>query len=171
MRTFTKLAIPVVMAALAAGSTFAGGEQCQKAADAKAMHAKAGKCTESAEQCAKEMAAARNNGWLGLEINKDEDQGTMTVAKVIVGSPAEKAGFRAGDVLVALNGVAYSEANMEKLSAMRKELGIGSSATYTVSRDGREQKLNATLGRMPDEVYTAWVKHHMEEDHAQVASN
>ena len=38
-----------------------------------------------------------------------------------------------------------------------------------VRRNGKEQNLTATLGTMPDDVYTAWVDKHMKE-HTEVAS-
>ena len=48
------------------------------------------------------------SGWVGVELRIDEKQGTHTIEKVIPGSPAESAGIRPGDLLVAINGVPVS---------------------------------------------------------------
>src|SRR5262245_54902375 len=113
MSARSKLALSLAFA-LAAAPALAGGEQCQK--EAAAAHASAQKCTMSAEACQKEMASMKTKGWVGLDLDKSYE-GTLTVKSVVVGSPAEKAGFKAGDVLTALNGIPFDEANHEKLMA------------------------------------------------------
>ena len=145
----------------------AGGAECQrKAAEA----ARAGKpCDMSAEECQKWLAEAKQRPWLGVDVDGDKAAGTLTVVSVVPDSPAERAGFRAGDRLVALNGVRFGRPNEDQLSSIKKGLRFGDTATYTVLRDGTEQKLVATLTRMPESVYAAMVDGHKKE-HAQVAS-
>lgn len=172
MRHSLKALIPVAALALALPA-LAGGPDCEKSAE-KAQLAKAEKvegkhCSYSKEDCAAKMAQARSNGWLGVMLEQD-DAGTMTILDVVAGSPAEKAGFRVGDVFYAVNGVEFSEANQDKLKAIKTTLKPGTKAMYTVKRDGASKELGATLGTMPDEVYNAWVAEHMKE-HTAVASN
>ena len=123
----------------------------------------------SKEDCQKMMTEAKTRGWLGLELDQTEPDGDLTITKVIPGSPASKAGFREGDVLLSLNGVTFGEENEKKIAAIRKSQKPGDSVTYNVRRNGSEQNLTAQLGTMPDEIYTAMVNEHMKE-HTEVAS-
>jgi len=124
----------------------------------------------SAEDCKREIAEAKNRGWLGLKLEKGED-GSLTVLEVIPQSPAEKAGFREGDVLLALNGVTMNEENHEKLYAMKKKSRPGDSVTYSVRRGDRDQSISAVLGTMPADVYTAYASEHMKEHVDAAATN
>jgi S1-C subfamily serine protease len=125
--------IVILLVAACAAPLFAGGAECQK-------------------------KAARP--WLGVDLNVDKIADRVTVERVVPDSPAERAGFRVGDQLLALNGVSYGRAHAKKLASTMNGLRDGETVTYTVRRNGAEQKLSATLGRMPDSVY----------EQAQVAS-
>ena len=162
------LVAPLAMFALAT-SALAGGPDCEKNANNAAYAAsKKGGCSASKEDCAKYMTEAKNHGWLGIEYDKTED-GTKVIKDVVKGSPAAKAGFQAGDVLVALNGIEMTEANAPRLKAAWKPLMPGSTVDYTVKRDGVTKDITATLGKMPDDVYQAMVDGHMKE-HVAVAA-
>ncbi len=103
----------------------------------------------------------KNTGWLGLEIDHDQDTGVMTVKRVVPGSPAEKAGFAAGDALVAINGIKYADGNMEAIKAAKKSLAPGKQVTYTVKRASGLKDVTATLAEVPQEVLAGWVGGHM----------
>lgn len=123
-------------------------------------------CTKQAGDCAKGMAEKyANAGWLGIETDKSET-GVVTIKAVTDGSPAEAAGFAAGDVLVAINGVEISEANKEALKAAKKSLVAGGEARYTVLRHGAKKQLTAKLVAPPRSVMAQWVGEHMLADHA-----
>ena len=163
------LAFVLLAVVLAVAPAMAGGAECQKADAAKNVAHADKPCDMSSADCKKAMDEARKGGWLGLQIEMAEADGSMVIEKVVPGSPAEKAGFRMGDVLLAVNGVTYSEENKDKLKAVKKTLKPGTAASYNVQRGGSQQTLTATLGSMPDDVYTAWVNEHMKE-HTEVAS-
>lgn len=141
------LALTLALAPMA----FAGGEKC--------AHQTAAAHKEKAAQLAAK-------GWLGLKTEKDA-AGAYRVAAVKPGSPAAQAGFRAGDVLVAMNGVALTDANKAALKKAKANLGVGKQVSYTVRRGGAEQTLSATLAPVPDEVLAEWMKE--EEASTQVA--
>jgi C-terminal processing protease CtpA/Prc len=161
------LVAPLAMFALAT-SALAGGPDCEKNASNAAYAAKKGGCSASKEECTKHMAEAKNHGWLGIEYDKTED-GATVIEAVVKGSPADKAGFRSGDILLALNGIEMNEANAARVKAAWKPLTPGSTVNYTVKRDGAEKDLTVTLGKMPEDVYNTMVAKHMKE-HVDVAS-
>jgi C-terminal processing protease CtpA/Prc len=161
------LVAPLAMFALAT-VVLAGGPDCAKHANGAAYAASEKGCPMSAAECKKQMAEAKNHGWLGIKFDQSED-GTSVVKDVIKGSPAETAGFRSGDVLYALNGIEMNEANADRVKAAWKPLTPGSTVNYTVKRDGVAKDITVTLGKMPEAVYQAMVTEHMKE-HVDVAS-
>jgi C-terminal processing protease CtpA/Prc len=158
---------PLAMFALAS-TAFAGGADCAKNANHAAVAASDKGCPTSKADCAKHMADMKNHGWLGIQYDHTED-GSNVVKDVVKGSPADKAGFRAGDVLYALNGIEMNDANAARIKAAWKPLTPGSTVTYTVKREGVSKDLAVTLGKMPEDVYQAMVDTHMKE-HVEVAS-
>ena len=77
---------------------------------------------------------------------------------VKAGSPAEKAGFQKGDVLVAFNGIALTDENKEALKKAKMQNAVGKQVTYTISRAGSERQIAATLAKVPEEVLAEWEK-------------
>src|SRR5262245_16628337 len=86
-------------------------------------------------ECQRKAAEAAHRSWLGVDLNVDNAADTVTVARVAPNSPAERAGFRAGDRLVALNDVSYGRANEKQLASVMEGLKQGDTVTYTVWRD------------------------------------
>ncbi|MGH9361443.1 MAG: PDZ domain-containing protein [Thermoanaerobaculia bacterium] len=133
-----------------------------------------GKCTEGTSEAALQARVEKMKayGWLGIEKEKNA-AGGYTVTAVTPDGPAAKAGFRVGDVLVALNGVALNDANYEALKKAKASLGPGKQVSYTVRRDGAERQLTATLAPVPREVLAQWLGEHLMDEHlgTAVASN
>lgn len=140
-----------------AGAALAGGEKCGE------KHTQA-----SYDEMAKKYAA---HGYLGIETEKSASGG-YAVSKIAPGSPAEKAGFQKGDVLVALNGARFGDDNKEAVKKAKSALGPGKAATYTVTRGSGEKQLTATLSEVPREVLAQWVGEHVVgHTNVQIASN
>ncbi|HVS00327.1 MAG TPA: PDZ domain-containing protein [Thermoanaerobaculia bacterium] len=116
-----------------------------------------GECADKTAATKARAAKLAEKGYLGIETGKDEATGAWRVTKVAAGSPAEAAGFWAGDVLVSLNGVALKAENKEQIKKVKSSLGVGKSVTYTVARNGTQQTLRATLAPVPDQVLAQWV--------------
>ncbi len=98
-------------------------------------------------------------GWLGVEIQPltpdladslgvKSEVGAL-VAKASPQSPAAQAGVKAGDVIVAVNGesVASPRELARRIAAYRPKTSV----SLTLSRDGRTQKLDVSLGAMPSD--------------------
>lgn len=127
-----------------------------------------GHCKGTADECCKKMAnKLENKAWLGVELDHNE-AGRYVVTRVVPDSPAEAAGFKAGDVLLALNGVEWSKKNHDAVKKASYELKPGSSATYVVKRGGSKVELSATLAHVPREVMAQWVGEHMLSEHSGV---
>ena len=139
---------------------------------APAMAGDKGSCNGDPKDCAKKMKTKlAQKAWLGISYETD-DHGRWVVSSVEPGSPAEKAGFEKGDVMLAVDGVEYSKENKSELKAVYAKLIPGSEATYVVKRQGGKVKLKATLGHVPDELQAEWIAEHMSKNHSdtQMAS-
>ncbi len=146
------LPVVLVVLALAVTPALAGGDHCKG----------------SPEDCVKKIHAKLSaKGWLGVETEKAAD-GRYQVTVVVPGSPAEAAGFRPGDLLVAMNGVELNEANKEAISKVKHSLGPGSQVTYTVKRQGGKVELAATLSEMPRAQIAQYIGEHMLDQHVEI---
>jgi serine protease Do len=98
-------------------------------------------------------------GWLGVVIQPvtpaiaramglDKPRGAL-IGDVSPGSPAEKAGLRRGDIVLAFNGQAIAETR--ELSLKVAMQAPGSSARLEVHRDGRVIEVPVVLGEQPSE--------------------
>lgn len=82
-------------------------------------------------------------GFVGIEF--DDAGGSVMVKKVLPGSPAEKAGFKPGDVIEAIK--ATNIGTGEDLAKALAKAGVGTKLRVTVKRDGKTQELNLELGK------------------------
>jgi serine protease Do len=102
---------------------------------------------------------AVTRGWIGVQIqpvtseiadslNLKRARGAL-VAEPQPGSPAQKAGIKAGDVIVSVNGEAVTDAR--NLARRIGAIPPGTSVKLGIIRDGREDTLTLTLGELPRE--------------------
>ena len=98
-------------------------------------------------------------GWLGVMIqqvthdlaenfNLARPIGAL-VGQVVPDSPAEKAGIKAGDVIISYSGKEISQMSM--LPAMVASTNVGEKAELVLIRDGKKQNITVEIGRMEDE--------------------
>ena len=149
MRIESKIALTLV-ALLAVSPVVAGEEQ---------------KCDSEPVACLKYIVDnLEGKGWLGVELNFPEGE-SPEILKVIPKSPAEQAGLRQGDFLVALNGMRYATATEDALAEAKRALIPGNRVTVTLSRDGREVDVEVVAGKVPDSVLAQWIGTHMLYQH------
>jgi serine protease Do len=100
---------------------------------------------------------AVTRGWIGVQIqpvtaeiaeslNMKTAQGAL-VAEPQAGSPAVKAGIRAGDVITAVNGNPVKDAR--ELARTIGAMAPGTTIKLTLLRDGKETTMSLTLGELP----------------------
>ncbi len=100
-------------------------------------------------------------GWLGVMIqNVSEDlaealelpdtKGAL-VTKVLSGSPAEKAGLRERDLIVAIGGKPVED--MDELRNRVADLEPGKKVKFSLYREGKKETVPVTIGTQPDDLY------------------
>jgi len=98
-------------------------------------------------------------GWLGVMIqqvtadladnfNLERPIGAL-IGQVVPDSPAEKAGLKAGDVIISYNGKEVSQMTM--LPAMVANTNVGEKAKLVLIRDGDKQNITVEIGMLEDE--------------------
>jgi serine protease Do len=83
---------------------------------------------------------------LAQEFNLSTQDGAL-VGDVVSGTPADKAGIKSGDVIIAFNGLEISDAHGLQLAVSQCE--PGSSATVKLIRDGVQKNFTVTLAELP----------------------
>ncbi len=94
-------------------------------------------------------------GWLGVTVQDlkgelaryygVEDKGGVLVADVVAGDPADKAGIKAKDVILKVNGEKVSSSR--DLTSKTAGIAVGEKAKITLVRDGKELTLPVTVGK------------------------
>jgi S1-C subfamily serine protease len=80
--------------------------------------------------------------------NVAEKEGAV-VSQVFEGSPAEKAGFRVGDIVVTIDGVKIKNSQDVVREVLKKQ--VGQRIQFVVVREGKELDIPATTVEMPAE--------------------
>jgi len=128
----------------------------------------ASKCTSSTQDCLNYMSRnLENRGWVGIEVDDEGGIAEMFVSNVVEDSPADKAGFNRGDLLIAVNGVVFAESNKKKIRDIQYAMKPGDDVVYVVGRRRAKKELRVELGPLPDTVIAQQIGEHM-MDHAEV---
>ncbi len=102
-------------------------------------------------------APKKARGYVGiraanLEPEEKEElgvKGGFRIVEVLRDSPADQAGLKADDVVVAIDGRAVDVA--EDVRIVAAAAGAGTTLTIDLLRDGKKQTVKVTLGRHPDD--------------------
>ncbi|MBL8753730.1 MAG: PDZ domain-containing protein [Planctomycetes bacterium] len=94
------------------------------------------------------LLAPSADGWLGIFL--DTERTEAIVMEVIPGSPAEKAGLRAGDELLGVGDVATKD--REAFIAAIRACKAGDRVSLKLRRDGKEQVVMVKLEERPEQV-------------------
>jgi predicted metalloprotease with PDZ domain len=145
-------------------ATTADGKPTGAAADSKSSSGPKEKCPYTTQDCLNHMASRlKASGWIGIEYEPAQG-GTITVQKVVPGSPAEKAGLQPGDLLFSINGVEIRNENNQAL--MKIDRRPGQTLHYVVKRNGAAKPVDIVLGQWPADLLAKYIGEHMLE-HAE----
>ncbi len=145
--------IPILVAVLAATPVWAG--------DDERAHKK---CDADASECISKMVETLSQrGWIGIEWDDEAEQPVLT--QIIPNSPAEAAGLRKGDLLLAFNGVPTDAGEEAVWAEAKKSLIPDKTITLTIQRNGAEKVVNVKLAQLPRSVMAQWVGNHVIEHH------
>jgi serine protease Do len=97
-------------------------------------------------------------GWLGVviqEITPDIAEAIgvregILVAQVVKNSPADRAGLKVGDIIIAIEGKKLDSVRDLQFTVMKTK--PGKEITLTIIREGREKKLRVKVGELPERV-------------------
>jgi putative serine protease PepD len=87
------------------------------------------------------------HAYLGIRVGDSSSGDGAQVTSVVSGSPADKGGVKAGDVITSIDGTSISSA--DDLTARISGKKPGDKVTLDVTRGGKSTKLTVTLGTRP----------------------
>ena len=150
----------VTVAVLGSASPLIAGEEGKRSCP--------GKLEECVEYLANKM---KSSGWVGVELEIDEEKGTFTVTKVLESSPAEAAGIKTGDLLMTVNGSPIAEFSKKMLAGKSDCWKPGNSVTYTIKRDDVDRTIRLILAPMPAEVLARYIGEHIQMHAGEVEAD
>ncbi|MCZ6697213.1 MAG: PDZ domain-containing protein [Acidobacteria bacterium] len=129
------------------------------------------RCTKDAADCAAAMRETyRERGWSGIEDKVKNEDSTIAIRSVLPGSPADRAGLHAGDIVVSVNGVTLSKENEARLDAIfMRSFRIGKRLSIGFMRGEEVRTVRMTLERIPDPVLASRIERHDREEHQLAA--
>ena len=129
--------------------------------------AREARCTKDSKDCAASMREMfQTRGWSGIEEESHNDDWTRTIRSIIPGSPADRVGLKAGDVIVSVNGMTLSEVNEPRVRTLyAKGFKIGERLSIGIMRGDEISTIKVPLERIPDAVLTARIERHGKEQH------
>lgn len=85
---------------------------------------------------------------LAKELKVRDDRGGALITDIVSGSPADKAGLRVGDVIIAIDGKRVSDGRGVVRAILQK--GVGTETSIRILRDGRERTVKLVTAQRPD---------------------
>jgi C-terminal processing protease CtpA/Prc len=125
-------------------------------------------CSYKVEDCVQTMKEEfSQRGWVGINMEPDEEAGGVVLTWIAPDSPAEAAGLKKGDLLTSLNGVPYSEANEGELKIEYKSFRPGKTVTFGIERNGEAMEVTAELEPIPEDILAKWIGEHVLHAHGE----
>jgi carboxyl-terminal processing protease len=100
---------------------------------------------------------------IGVNLRQDQTTKQVIITATIPGSPAEKAGFRRGDILLAVNGVSVVGKDVDTVSPLIQGTA-GTTVSIKVQRPSTQQILTISVVRAEISVPNV-ILHYIAEDH------
>ncbi len=92
-----------------------------------------------------EPVAKKDSGWLGADVEEDDEVGGVVVVRLFKNGPGDRGGLRKGDVIAQISRQrVMTRKRFDELLGKYEE---GTSLTLKVKRDGKEVDVTVTLGK------------------------
>lgn len=100
---------------------------------------------------------------IGILIQQDPKTNQITIAETIPGAPADKAGFKSGDIIEAVNGTSTAGKNLDTVHSLI-EGKLGTTVNITVLRPSTKQTLTIPVKRAQFTIPSV-IMHYIAETH------
>jgi carboxyl-terminal processing protease len=100
---------------------------------------------------------------VGLYLRQDKTTKQLIITSPIPGSPAERAGFKHGDIIIAVNGTSTAGKDIAAVSGLIQGK-VGTSVAITIQRSGVAQPITIHVNRAEIKVPNV-IMHYIAEDH------
>jgi carboxyl-terminal processing protease len=112
---------------------------------------------------AEQQQLSGNSTGIGIYIQQTPNNQGLLITATIPGAPAEKAGLKSGDIIIAVNGTNVIGKDMDTIRNMI-EGPVGSKVSLTVHRPSTNQTLTFSVTRAEFQIPSV-VTHYIAEDH------
>jgi predicted metalloprotease with PDZ domain len=134
-------------------------------AAASLLHAQEPRCTASARECDEQIRQfLGGRRYLGATID-DRNPG-LVIKSVIPGGPAARAGLRAGDRLIAVNGKSVTKASTREFKQIIADARENGRLWIILARAGKYSRIEARLEPYSREQLNKIVAAHLAQSHA-----
>jgi len=110
------------------------------------MEKEEGKSEQGNADEEKGNAAEPKPAFLGVVFSATDNG--FEISRVFDDSAAKKAGLKVGDVVTKMDGKGYGA--LAELAAALRARSAGDKVTFTLSREGKQQTVDVTLGQRPE---------------------
>ncbi len=86
-------------------------------------------------------------GQVGMALRKEND--SILVGSVFDGSPANRAGLRADDVLVSIGGMEIKESSIQQIVGILRGAAVGSDTVFVILRNKKKEEIKVKVGAAP----------------------
>ncbi len=105
----------------------------------------------------KDLSQKLDGEYQGIGITVGQTDGRILVKEVNAKSPAEKAGLKAGDIILKVNGVEYNAGSLSSAINAIKSTKIGDSVLLTIERDGKSLEVNIVVQKIHQELIKSYM--------------
>ena len=100
---------------------------------------------------------------IGVSLRMDQDTKKKTISEVQAGKPADKAGVKAGDILLKIDGKDVSSLSLSETAALIKG-EEGKKVVFTISRTEKDTTVEKEITVTTEKIVTQSVSHKMLDD-------
>jgi S1-C subfamily serine protease len=94
------------------------------------------------------VRAAEDEGYVGIQLKKDDDSGKILVVEAFKDSPAEKAGIKDNDLIIKIGD--KEPMTLQEVVEIVRSYKPGDKVKFVVRRGGEDKTVEVTIGKRPE---------------------